>query len=123
MNKDKPLRRVMNMPIKERLENNTVLDPETSCLIWQLAKSRNGYGVIKYEGKKQKAHRLAYEIFVGPLQPGSVVHHTCSTRACVNPEHLQQISAQNNVAEMLERSYYINRIAELEKEIADGKQA
>lgn len=122
MNKDKHFKLFMNLTIQERLELNSVLDPKTSCVIWQSCNER-GYGVIKYQGKLRKTHRLAYEVYIGPLEPGSVVHHTCSVRACINPKHLQQISSQNNTAEMLERSYYIARIAELEKELSDGKQA
>ena len=38
---------------------------------------------------------------------------------CVNPDHLQPVTYRDNIAEMLARSSYISRIAELEKALAD----
>jgi polyhydroxyalkanoate synthesis regulator phasin len=35
----------------------------------------------------------------------------------VNPEHLQIVSPNENIAEMLERTYYKERIKELEENI------
>lgn len=34
------------------------------------------------------AHRLAFELFVAPAQPGEPVRHTRGNPACVNPCHL-----------------------------------
>lgn len=44
------------------------------------------------------------------------MHHKCANRACINPKHLQAVTAESNTAEMLERNFLQARIRELEME-------
>jgi HNH endonuclease len=63
-------------------------DPD-GCWMWTGALSHNGYGFFKATSTKQvKAHRYAYEQFVGAIPDGLLVCHHCDTPACVNPAHL-----------------------------------
>lgn len=79
----------------------------------------NGYGVIQYKGKKYKAHRLAYRMWVdASMDDALVIHHTCNQRACVNPAHLQAVTQANNLAEMLDRRRYEKTIEELQDKVA-----
>jgi hypothetical protein len=42
------------------------------------------------------AHRVAYVLANGPIEPGQVVMHTCDVPACVNPAHLKLGSQGDN---------------------------
>lgn len=60
------------------------------CWIWQPRTSNGrGYGRTIHEGKQILAHRLSYLLFIGLVPEGFVLHHECSTRKCVNPDHLK----------------------------------
>lgn len=61
---------------------------DCGCWIWMGAQSTRGYGSIKFKGSSEKAHRLSYRAFVGPIPDGMHVLHKCDTPSCVNPDHL-----------------------------------
>lgn len=84
------------------------------CWLWPRV-DRSGYGRISIGGKAFGAHRLmAKAVRDGDLDRRMPVHHKCAEPTCVNPDHLQVVTPEQNVAEMLERRYYLERIAELE---------
>ena len=56
------------------------------CWPW-LAGTNQTYGIFWLDGKAQAAHRVAYEMLVGPIGAEDV-DHTCGTALCVNPAHL-----------------------------------
>jgi hypothetical protein len=68
------------------------------CWRWTGAKSGEGYGQMPLghprSGPKSQApaHRFAYELLVGPIPDGHVLHHLCGDRACVRPEHLLAVT-------------------------------
>lgn len=67
------------------------------CWEWTHSKQR-GYGWIgKGNGRHVFAHRVVYELFRGPVPAGKQLDHLCRNRACVNPEHLDVVTARVNV--------------------------
>lgn len=68
-----------------------------SCWEWCAGKFSNGYGIFHINRRPFGAHRIAYLIFNGEIDPGLVIDHTCRNRGCVNPGHLEQVSLQENV--------------------------
>jgi hypothetical protein len=66
------------------------------CWIWQAFKQNDGYSRFTFMGRSMVGHRASYQIFKGELDPEKHIHHVCNTPSCVNPEHLEQISPQEN---------------------------
>jgi hypothetical protein len=48
-----------------------------------------GYGQYRTNEKNLYVHRVAYELYVGPIPDEHEVHHRCENRACFNPAHLE----------------------------------
>jgi hypothetical protein len=87
------------MEIEERFWSKVDWDasnPER-CWPWLGAKNPKGYGKFHLLGATVAVHRLVYEMEVGPLVEGLEIDHDCKNRACVNPEHLRQMTHRENV--------------------------
>ena len=70
---------------------------DDGCWEWTGARYRNGYGAFKGPEKVTCAHRIGYELLVGPIPSGLEIDHLCRNRACVNPEHLDPVPHGVNV--------------------------
>lgn len=68
------------------------------CEVWTGNRMVNGYGVLSLaRGVTVLAHRWAYEHFVGPIPEGLVIDHLCRVRHCVNPDHLEAVTNEENL--------------------------
>jgi hypothetical protein len=66
------------------------------CWPW-LGKLSNGYGYFWTGAHVQPAHRTSYEHFVGPIPEGLHIDHLCRDRSCINPDHLEAVTPQENL--------------------------
>lgn len=73
------------------------VDKTDGCWLWSAARTADGYGNIKVDGKARRAHRLAYELSVGEIPAGLDLDHLCRNRSCVNPDHLEPVTRRENV--------------------------
>lgn len=78
------------------------------CWLWTGANA-NGYGAIwgSERSRAKRAHRVAYELLVGPIPDGLTLDHLCRNTRCVNPKHLEPCTAAENA-----RRASVSRMAE-----------
>lgn len=67
----------------------------SGCWLWQGATHR-GYGRVCHERRSWVAHRFFYTALVGPIPEGLTLDHLCRVRNCVNPAHLEPVTAIEN---------------------------
>lgn len=54
------------------------------------------YGAATLDKRVQPAHRVAWQLYRGPIPEGLVIDHLCRVTLCVNPDHLQPATGQLN---------------------------
>ena len=66
------------------------------CWEWTAGRNGSGYGQFSWFGRDVQAHRVAYELTVGPIPDGQLLDHTCHNIICVKPEHLRFATTKQN---------------------------
>lgn len=76
-----------------------LVEKSAVCWRWLGSQDRNGYGLAHSSLTKRStvAHRVAYELTVGPIPDGMTLDHICRNRICVNPLHLRVCTQRENV--------------------------
>lgn len=67
-----------------------------NCWLW-MATKRKGYGRFRFQDRLVSAHRFSYELYNGEIPHEKVLDHLCKNLACVNPQHLEIVTQQENV--------------------------
>lgn len=83
--------------------NAKVVRSDNGCIDWVGATIKDGYGMMKVNGKSILAHRFSYEMSHGKIPEGMLVCHSCDNPRCVNPEHLFLGSHQDNMDDMISK--------------------
>lgn len=57
---------------------------------------RDGYARFHRYKKTSKAHRISYEWHNGKISDELTIDHLCENKGCVNPEHLEAVTREEN---------------------------
>lgn len=86
--------------LKKRFYAWVSLPNEDGCMLWTGPILQSDYGVFTFNGARNYAHRLSYELMVGPIPDGMEVDHVwawgCKSRTCVAPNHLEPVTPAEN---------------------------
>ncbi len=80
--------------------NHVIKTGLNTCWKWRGAKLKHGYG--RYSGGLL-AHRIAYELLVGPIPESLLVLHSCDNPECTNPKHLFLGTHSDNAKDMVSK--------------------
>lgn len=93
-------------PLAERFVSK--IQKTSTCWWWTGTKIKGKtsrhlpYGMIGVRLGKSRwamryAHRVSYELNVGPIPAGMSIDHLCNNPSCVNPEHLRPLPIAENI--------------------------
>lgn len=85
-----------SIPLEERFWSK--VEKTDGCWNWMANKDRNGYGRFWPTGRQTAmAHRVSYELMVGPIPAGLQIDHLCRNTSCVRPDHLEPVTRTENM--------------------------
>lgn len=87
----------------ERFWAKVNFQPGDSCWEWMGEINHRGYGRFVLNGVNTTAHRVAYDIANGPVPEGLQCGHLCHNKPCVRPDHLEAMTAKENIRQRDER--------------------
>ncbi len=89
---------------QQQFEKRVAIVPFSTCHYWTGAVNGHGYGMYN----RTRAHRIAYEAAKGAIPESidgkrAVIRHRCDTPLCVNPDHLEIGTQEQNMSDMAVR--------------------
>lgn len=70
---------------------------DDGCWVWLGHCVSGGHGEIRFNGRRERVHRVVYERLVEEIPAGHHVHHECRNRPCVNPAHLRALPGSEHM--------------------------
>ncbi len=94
---------------EEHVDRDCTVIPTTdptlgNCWGWTGRMWPSGYSRINAENKTLQAHRVAYELFIGPIPEGYDTDHLCMHKWCVRPSHLDPVPHAENIRRWAEQT-------------------
>lgn len=87
----------MNNELEQRLWSKVDASGRVdSCWAWTGGHGQDGYSRVTVKGRVALAHRLIYELLVGPIPTDHELDHLCRNPGCVNPAHLEIVTHREN---------------------------
>ncbi len=97
------LKREKKLPFRApaivRFAKNIEVDSKTKCWNWLASLNNAGYGNFN----RTSAHRFIYEFVFGGIPGKLQLDHLCRNRGCCNPNHLEIVTASENICPSFSR--------------------
>lgn len=90
--------------VVERFWSHVATAGDDECWNWTIGRFAFGHGSFKAFGKSWQAHRFAWTIEHGDIQPTLCVLHRCDNPPCCNPAHLFLGTKSDNSRDMVSKS-------------------
>ena len=78
-------------------EQIAAMEPTNDCVLWEGSTTKDGYPLVYYRCRLQTAHRVSYQLHIGPIPQKHWVVRTCRNTLCLNPKHLELQRAGNPI--------------------------
>lgn len=91
-----------------------------ACWPWTYYTSSTGYGIVGYQYKTLRTHRLAYQLTHGEITSDVHVLHRCDNPACCNPKHLFAGDQTANNIDMTKKGRQYKRLTP--KQVAEVRR-
>lgn len=85
----------------ERFWNRVMPVAESGCHIWTCGTTLNGYGLFSTHGVTVLVHRLSWLVERGEIEDGLQLDHLCRVPSCLNCNHLEPVTAAENMRRAL----------------------
>ena len=82
---------------------------KNGCWEWTGAVASTGYAILNIDKQRKLAHRIAYQLFVGPIHHPLQTDHLCRNKKCINPAHLEAVTSKENSLRGKHPLYKIHR--------------
>lgn len=89
---------ILEPAVARRFWAKVELNHETGCWKWRGAVNSRGYGQFALDTVSKSAHRVSYQLHVGAIPEDLQLDHLCGNKRCVNPLHLEPVTAAENLA-------------------------
>lgn len=85
------------VPTPAYIEEKSIPEPNSGCWLWLGATANRGYGQATIgRSRVTSAHRASFIAYRGYEPVGLDVDHLCRNPICVNPDHLEAVTHQEN---------------------------